>query len=215
MKGLDAATEGHLQFACGGSYLSQEDREKWQQKYREGAYASRLHPSVYLRQQLPALAPPCLQALDLACGAGRNALYLAAQGYQVDAVDIAAEGLQRGKTSAADAGLAGIRWREHDLDTGLPPELDQYGLIIMIRYLDLALLRLATQRLAPGGYLLAEVHLQTDESVAGPGSNRFRVAPGVLASAVDDLDVIDSFEGMTTDPDDSVVALARLLARKR
>lgn len=195
--------------------MSQEDREKWQQKYREGAYASRLHPSVYLQQHLPELAPPCLQALDLACGAGRNALYLAAQSYQVDALDIAAEGLQRGKTLATDAGLAGIRWHEHDFDRGLPPALDQYGLVIMVRYLDIVLLRVAIKRLVKGGYVLAEVHLQTDKPVAGPGSNRFRAAPGALASVADGLDIIDSFEGETTDPDGSAVALARLLARKR
>ncbi|HDZ09483.1 methyltransferase domain-containing protein [Pseudohongiella sp.] len=195
--------------------MSHEDREKWQRKYREGAYASRHHASVYLQQHLPTLAPPLHRALDLACGAGRNALFLARQGYQVDAVDIAAEGLARGKTSADDEGLDNICWYEHDLDAGLPVRPDQYGLIIMIRYLDIALLRAATQHLVKGGYVLAEVHLQTDVSVTGPGSKRFRVAPGTLASVADDLDMIDYSEGVTTDPDGSVVALARLLARKR
>lgn len=194
--------------------MSQEDRDKWQRKYREGAYASRPHPCVYLQQQLPALAPPCRRALDLACGAGRNALYLAGHGYQVDAVDISAEGLQQGKCAAAEQGLAGIHWHQHDLDAGLPANLDRVGLVIMIRYLDMALLRAATQHLVPGGYVLAEVHLQTDVPVAGPGSERFRVAPGKLAGVADGLDVIDYSEGIITDPDGRAVALARLLARK-
>lgn len=194
--------------------MSHEDREKWQLKYREGAYAFRKHPSVYLQQHLPAMTPPCKRALDLACGAGRNALFLEAQGYLVDAVDIAAEALQRGKISAAEDRLVGITWHEHDLDSGLPPELGKYGLIIMIRYLDIALLREATEHLVEGGYVLAEVHLQTDKPVAGPGSKRFRVAPGALASAAHGLDVIDYSEGRITDPDGSIVALARLLARK-
>ncbi len=193
--------------------MSHEDREKWQHKYRQGAYATRRHPSVYLQQHLPVLEPPCRRALDLACGAGRNALYLAQHGYQVDAVDISAEGLARGKTSAAEQGLAGIRWHEHDLDDGLPVGLDQYGLIIMIRYLDVALLRAAAQRLVQGGFVLAEVHLQTDVPVTGPASQRFRVAPDMLASVAEGLDLIDYSEGVTHDPDGSVVALARLLAR--
>ncbi len=195
--------------------MSHEDREKWQRKYREGAYASRHHASVYLQQHLPTLAPPLHRALDLACGAGRNALFLARQGYQVDAVDIAAEGLARGKTSADDEGLDNISWHEHDLDAGLPACPDQYGLIIMIRYLDIALLRAATQHLVKGGYVLAEVHLQTDEDVAGPGSNRFRAASGVLADVAEGLDIIDYSEGIATDPDGNAVALARLLARTR
>lgn len=193
--------------------MSHEDREKWQRKYREGAYASRHHASVYLQQHLPALTPPCNRALDLACGAGRNALFLARQGYRVDAVDIAAEGLARGKTSADDEGLADICWYEHDLDAGLPAKLHRYGLITMIRYLDMALLRAAVQRLTRGGYVLAEVHLQTDESVAGPGSNHFRVMPGALADVADGLELLDYSEGISTDPDGRSVALARLLAR--
>jgi SAM-dependent methyltransferase len=193
--------------------MSDADRAKWQRKYHDGAYASRRHPSMYLQQHLPAMAPPCKRALDLACGAGRNALYLAAKGYQVDAVDIAAEGLQRGKAAAGNS-LAGINWHEHDLDAGLPDALDQYGLIVMIRYLDIALLGMASERLLPGGYLLAEVHLQTDEAVAGPASRDFRVAPGTLSGAAAGLDIIDLWEGKTTDPDGSDVALARLLARK-
>ena len=195
--------------------MSHEDREKWQQKYREGAYTSRCHPSDYLRQQLPALIPPCRRALDLACGAGRNALYLAAEGYQVDAVDIAAEALQRGKNAAMEQQLDGLRWYEHDLDTGLPEQLGQYGLVIMFRYLDIALLQAASQHLVKGGYLLAEVHLRTDAPVAGPGSDRFRAAPGDLERAAAAMDVIDYSEGLTSDPDGRPVALARLLARAR
>ena len=196
-------------------FLSHEDREKWQRKYREGAYTSRLHPAVYLQQQLPALAPPCNRALDLACGAGRNALYLAAQGYQVDAVDIAAEALARGRQTAKEQQLEGISWYEHDLDTGLPAQLDQYGLVIMVRYLDIALLQAASKKLAKGGYLLAEVHLRSVTPVAGPGSDRFRAAPGDLKCAAAQLDILDYFEGLAIDPDGSTVALARLLARGR
>ena len=193
--------------------VSHDDREKWQLKYRRGAYAGRRHPASYLQQQLPALTPPCKRALDLACGAGRNALYLAGQGYHVDAVDIAREGLQRGRAAAMEDTLAGIQWHEQDLDDGLPAALTGYGLILMIRYLDIDLLRAVCRRLQPGGYILAEVHLQSDSPVAGPSSNDFRAAPGALADVAADLDIIDCWEGITADSDGKDVALARLLAR--
>lgn len=205
----------HSQTVIGGSCLSQEDREKWQRKYQQGAYTSRRHPAWYLQQQLPMMTPPGKRALDLACGAGRNALYLAGQGYRVDALDIAAEALQRGEIAAMNQELDGIRWHEHDLDTGLPVWLNQYDLVIMVRYLDIALLQAAARSLVKGGYLLAEVHLRTDVPVAGPDSNRFRAEPGALKRVAAGMDVIDYFEGIVSDPDGSTVALARLLARAR
>lgn len=196
--------------------MSTADKQKWETRYREGAYAERTHPSAYLKHALDVIVkpPPSYKALDLACGAGRNALYLAANGFEVDAVDIASEALQRGQQAAAVASVDHIFWREHDLDQTLDPALTHYGLIIMMRYLDVPLLSDMAKRLASGGYLLSEVHLQTDQVVAGPSSNNFRAAPGELKSAAEGLDIIEYTEGLETDPDGSTVAVARLLARK-
>lgn len=196
--------------------MSASDKQKWETRYREGAYAERTHPSVYLQHVLDVIDKPLpsYKALDLACGAGRNALYLAANGFEVDAVDIASEALQRGQQTAAAASVDHIFWREHDLDQSLDPTLTRYGLIIMMRYLDVPLLCDIAKRLVPGGYLLGEVHLQADQVVAGPSSKNFRAAPGELKSAADGLDIIEYTEGPETDPDGSTVAVARLLARK-
>ena len=77
--------------------MSQSDRDKWDQRYREGAYAARKHPSALLVEWLPKLAidasEPC--AIDLACGIGRNTLYLAQQGWRVSAVDISGVALDK------------------------------------------------------------------------------------------------------------------------
>lgn len=194
--------------------MSETDRQKWQGRYLEGAYANRRYPSVYLQERIPGLKLPALRALDLACGAGRNALYLAQQNYQVDAVDIAPEALRRGQVSAEEAGLTTIRWIEHDFDNPLPAMLKDYGLIVMIRYLNLDLLRAAATRLLPGGYVLAKVHLQTEHAVAGPSGARYRAGAGELASAAEaaGLTIQDYSEGLSVDPDGETVAVARLLA---
>jgi len=196
--------------------VSTADKQKWETRYREGAYAERTHPSVYLQHALNVMGKPLrsCKALDLACGAGRNALYLAVNGFEVDAVDIASEALQRGQQAAAAASVDHIFWREHDLDQSLDPALTHYGLIIMMRYLNVPLLIDMVKRLAPGGYLLSEVHLQTDHAVAGPSGNNFRAVPGELKSATGGLEIIEYTEGLETDPDGSTVAVARLLARK-
>jgi tellurite methyltransferase len=203
--------------------MSIVDKEKWNLRYRAGAYAERAHPSRLVAEVLPdivstqrAASPAAdgeLRALDLACGAGRNALFLAGLGYRVDALDISIEALGRGAAAARDQGLS-IAWLEHDLDLGLPRGLRGYDLILIMRYLDLSLVGAAAERLEPGGYLVCEAHLQTRESVVGPRDPTFRVRPGELRAAAAALDIVEYWEGLSTDPDGRAAALARLVAWK-
>jgi len=195
--------------------MSAEDRAKWEQRYREGAYVSRAEPSVWLRQQ--ALQPRAgARALDVACGLGRNARYLASIGYQVDAVDISQEALQRAQRLEAEHAPP-IRWLQQDLDQGLPSALgNNYDLIIMMRYLHLSLLAPLAGRLRTGGLLICEVHLQVDPvlEVGGPRHAEFRAQAGTLRAAAEaaDLHVLYYHEGLLTDPDGTRVALAQLQA---
>lgn len=200
--------------------MSDADRVKWDNRFREGAYGDRQHPSVLLEQQVPDIlrhqrstshssARP--RALDLACGAGRNAVYLAQLGYQVDAVDISREALARARKTARGAP---ITWMERDLDDGLPGALRDYDLIVIIRYLDLLLVHTAAERLHQGGYLICETHLQTTEEVAGPSGDGFRAEPGALRKAASDLDIVMYDEGLSLDPDGRQVALAQLVATR-
>mgnify|MGYP003571030525 CR=1 FL=1 len=200
--------------------MSSDDRNRWQERYRAGAYVGRDHPSVLLAEHMPDIVATQravtgedaeLRALDVACGAGRNALYLAGLGYRVDGLDIAAEALARADEAARQAGLD-VTWVEHDLDQGLPRRLPDYDLIVVMRYLDLSLVHAAAQRLRPGGYLVCEVHLISDEPVIGPRDANFRARPGELRAAAGDLEVVEHWEGRTKDPDGRDVALARLVA---
>ena len=188
--------------------MSKADREKWDRRYAQGAFAERSHPNAFLEQWLPDL--PSGRALDIACGAGRNSLFLAAAGYTVDALDISAEGLARAAASARQRGLQ-VNWIERDLDAGLP-DTGCYDLIIMLRYVNLPLLRKLRDRLNPGGHLVVEEHLATDAEVIGPRGSRFRVEPGALADAAEGLRVCHCDELLTSDPDGRPVALARLVA---
>jgi len=81
-----------------------------------------------------------------------------------------------------------------------------------MRYLDLSLVQAAAQHLRPGGYLVCEVHLVSDEPVIGPRDANFRAWPGELRSAAGDLEIVEFWEGRTKDPDGRDVALARLVA---
>lgn len=192
--------------------MSAEDRARWDGRYAEGAYQTRPHPSAFLAANTVLLPPG--HALDLACGAGRNAIFLAQRGWTVDAVDISAVALERARDRAT--GLA-INWLEQDLDAGFNPPRD-YELIVNVRYVNLPLLRTLRSRLRPGGTLLVEQHLRPPAhagvAVLGPRDSAFRVAPGALQAVADGLQVRRLREGLVRDPDGSIRALARLIAAK-
>jgi tellurite methyltransferase len=196
--------------------MSQADQQKWEKRYREGAYAERPHPSAWLLHCSASMTQTAqgTHALDLACGAGRNSIYLARLGYRVDAVDIAGEALRRGTLRAQTEGVTGICWLQQDLDDWRAGAQPGYGLVLISRYLDLTLVAAIAGRLLPGGYLICEVHLQTSAAVAGPSGSEFRAAPGALKAAAGKLEMIEYSEGLVTDPDGSVVAVARLFGRR-
>lgn len=187
--------------------MSHEDRDRWNARYAEGAYANRDHPSPCLTEHIDQL--PRGEALDLACGAGRNSRYLAQLGWHVTAVDISDEGLAR----VIPEGLAGrIVTEQADLEGDYQPNR-AFDLIVIIRYLNLDLVRAASTWLTPGGMLLCEVLLAgAPVQSAGPPEHRFRAQPGQLRNAASSLELLHSFEGDVRDPDGRTARVARLLA---
>jgi SAM-dependent methyltransferase len=130
------------------------DRLKWNEKYRCKDYPA--EPSAIL-QQFFGLAQGTA-ALDIAAGNGRNALFLANQGFTVDAVDISDQGL---------ALLAGrhrnVRAVCADLDTfDIPAE--HYDLIVNILFLNRRLFPQIREGLKPGGLLIFETLLEPARS---------------------------------------------------
>jgi SAM-dependent methyltransferase len=192
--------------------MSNEERARWDEKYRGGSYAGRTHPTALLVEHLPA-APG--RALDVACGAGRNSLFLAARGWRADGIDISAVGLAQARERAAEEGLD-VVWIEADLDDpqALPP--GPYDLIVMVRYVNRRLLPQLLARLAPGGILLVEQHLESATDVIGPTTGRFRLRHNellrdVMAAGGDAGRVVYYREGLVTDPDDRLASLAQLV----
>lgn len=130
--------------------MSADDKTKWDNKYRR-ADKDRTSPSALLTglaQHLPARG----QALDLAGGAGRNAIWLAQRGLNVTVADISQIGLNLATKRAVDAGVA-LQTVQVDLESDpFPP--GPWDLILCICFLQRALFPTFPQHLNRGGVLI-------------------------------------------------------------
>jgi SAM-dependent methyltransferase len=190
--------------------MSDADRTKWDERYRSGAYGTRRNPSAILLEWIDRVPPG--RALDVACGSGRNALFLARHGFGVDAVDISAAALSVGRDAASAAGLE-VHWIEHDLDNPIVLE-PGYALVLAVRFVNLPRIRELAGYLAPGGLLICEEHLISDAEVIGPSNPAYRLRPGELREVAAGLRLRHYAEGLFEDPDGRPAALARLVAER-
>ncbi|MCP4490466.1 MAG: class I SAM-dependent methyltransferase [Gammaproteobacteria bacterium] len=188
--------------------MSKNDRDKWNKRYADDSY-SKSNPVTLLEDWLPQV--PVGRALDVACGAGRNSIFMARAGFCVDAIDISHQGLDKARQNAQSQGFD-INWIEHDLDQGYEVETE-YNLIVVMWYVNLPLISKLCDSLAPGGYLLCEEHLRVEQEVIGPGNPSYRVASGTLSEAVRGLDILAYQESVEPNAEGGQVASARVVAR--
>ena len=189
--------------------MSAEDRNKWNQRYAEDSHR-KTNPVTLLSDWLPKI--PVGKALDVACGAGRNTIYLAEAGFHVDAIDISAEGLLQTTEKVTEKGLV-VTCIEHDFDEPYA-FATQYNLVLVLWYVNLELIEQLCDCLAPGGFLICEEHLRSEQEVIGPGNPDFRVAPGALREAVSSLDLLLYEESVQAIPEGGQLASARVVAQK-
>ncbi len=102
------------------------DEQSWDELYQGKPQVWSGAPNAQLVAEVSSL--PAGTALDLGCGEGADAVWLAEQGWRVTAVDIAAAALKRAAAHAEDRGVSGaIVWLHQDLTTWVP--VDEYDLV--------------------------------------------------------------------------------------
>lgn len=163
------------------------DREHWDSAHATLGVGTPVPPDA-LRARSE-LVPSAGRALDVACGRGSVAVWLAGRGLDVVAVDVSPAGLAAG-AALADARGVRVRWVEADLDGGFPADHGTYDLVVCQRFRDPALYPALRAALAPGGLLVLTVL-----SEVGDDGGRFRAAPGELLAAFPDLEVLAHHEG--------------------
>jgi len=140
-----------------------------------------------------ALAPGT--ALDLACGAGRNALWLAERGWNVTAVDGSSEAIEICGGRAVERGLK-IEASVADLEKGeFEIEPSRWDLIAICYYLQRNLFEPAKRGVKPGGILISVVHVSEPGQEPTPHSLR----PGELEMFFKGWEILHRHEGMAND----------------
>jgi len=114
------------------------DAAGWDERYRGSELVWKAEPNRFVEDELADLEPTG-RAVDIAAGEGRNAVWLAERGWEVDAVDFSAVALQKAERLAAERGVR-LRTVRADLAVWAPPEAT-YGLAV-IAYLHLPRARL-------------------------------------------------------------------------
>jgi SAM-dependent methyltransferase len=164
------------------------EREAWNRRWREGGLHCHDDPVDILAAELAALAPG--RALDLGCGAGRSAIWLAERGWHVTGVDFADAALGLAEERGPD-----IDWVLADLRE-YQPEPASYDLALLL-YLHVPagerrpILARAAGALAPGGTMLVVGHDRTNPGTGAPGPSSPEVlyTPEEIARELSGLDV--------------------------
>ncbi|RMG12329.1 MAG: class I SAM-dependent methyltransferase [Planctomycetota bacterium] len=195
--------------------MARADRERWDTRHRARREEThdRPHPFLAWVASQPVYAklfPPSGRALDVAGGAGRNAVWLARRGLEVTLVDISPVGLERAERAARRAGVA-MSLVASDLEEE-PLPAGPWNLVVCTDYLQRSLFPRIAASLAPDGlFLFAQPTRANLARHPRPGP-RFLLEEGELARRVPtELEILFCEEGWTEEGRHE----ARLLARRR
>lgn len=172
---------------------------KWAKRQREGELANdRPHPLV---TQFAAQLKPG-RALDVACGTGRNALYLAELGWQVTAVDSSKVAIEILTERARELGVQ-VDARVADLEKGeFIIEPDSYDLIVNCCYLQRDLFPAIKAGVRIGGVVIAVIAMMDDNLNLKPMNPAFLLQPGELRSEFERWKLLHDFEGKPEEKSD-------------
>jgi SAM-dependent methyltransferase len=168
------------------------DAETWNERYAATDRLWSAGPNQFLAAEAADLEPG--RAIDLACGEGRNAVWLAERGWAVTAVDFAEVALDRGRAAAAE--------RELEVDfvcadvVAYEPDVHAFDLVAVL-YLHLpagerdVVFQRAAEAVAPGGTFLLVGHDRSniEHGYGGPDDPAVLNTPDEVASALDGLEV--------------------------
>ena len=168
--------------------------ERWNERYSEGFEPFAAAPATWLVEHASLLRGGG-RALDVACGNGRNAAYLAQRGYDVEAIDVSDVAIDALRAAARERGLA-VTPSVVDLERE-PLPAGPYDVIVTMNFLQRDLFGPLQDALAPGGLLFYETLGTAHVEELGHSFNPdYLLDRGELLRAFADLEVIAHHEGV-------------------
>ena len=161
-----------------------------------------------LFQQASRLGP----VIDLACGQGRNGLFLAAKGIPVVLIDRSAERLAEARRLARQTGVA-VDILQSDLEIAGADPLEglSAGGIMVFRYLHRPLIPAIRQSIRAGGFLIYETFTRDQRRFGKPSNPDYLLQPQELNGWFQDWQILHYFEGLKEKPPRAV---AQIVCRK-
>ena len=155
---------------------------------------------------------PAGSALDVACGLGRHAIWLAERGWQVTAVDSSPVGMRILEEQSRGAGLS-LNLVAADLERWeFVIEREAFDLIVVCNYLQRDLFPSIKAGTRVGGVVIATIPMVDNDPNVKPMNPAYLLNPGELRAEFSGWELIHSFEGKP--PDTSHRATADIVARK-
>lgn len=143
----------------------ESDKIKWNQRFSSEETYLGERPSPFLSREVERIKRlvPGIRALDIACGEGRNSIYLAQQGFLVTALDISDVALGKAAQWAEKEGVL-VDFQQVDLDQF--QTTSQFDLIINFNFLLRELIPKEVRALTPGGLLIIDTIMESPQLLA-------------------------------------------------
>ena len=170
------------------------DQKRWDERFRGKGFAFGKEPNPFLKKHIHLLQKG--KTLDIASGEGRNAIFLAQHGFEVDAVDISWVGLKKAQKLAGEIGVK-IHTSFADLNT-YQIEKEKYDLIANLYFLRRGLIPKIKKGLKKGSRVIFETYTLEQKNIGteGPKDPKYFLKPNELLRLFKDFRILFYREGI-------------------
>lgn len=165
--------------------MAQKDKEKWNKKYKNTPrLMENRDPSKKLLESIKHANGK--KALEIACGTGRNSIYLAKNGFEIEAYDISDIAINHIK----NLNIKNLKAFQKDLEN-FTPKIDEFDLIVQTNYLDRNIIPNLKKALKKNGIIIIETYMEHEENEKPPSDPTFLLKKDELKKLFDEFEILD------------------------
>ena len=164
-----------------------DKKQQWNERYLSELAEATPKPALVLSDNAH-LLPERGKALDLACGVGGNALFMAQRGLQVVGWDYSSAAIDQLNQFAAQQKVK-LQAEVRDVVVA-PPTLQSFNVIVVSHFLDRSIISDLIDALKPGGLIFYQTFIQEKVNEVGPGNPDFLLKPNELLKLLSSLRIL-------------------------